>query len=1213
MVAATTGVITTYAGNGKGGFAGDNGAAASAELSSPQGLSVDAAGNLYIADEENNRVRKVAAETGIITTLAGTGLPANLGDNGPAGAAELAFPSGVAVDTGGNVYIACSYGEVVRKITATTGAITTIAGDDGIYDGQQEAFDSGYSGDGGPAISSTLNDATAVAVDGAGNVYIADTGNEVIREITASTGIISTLVGNGSCNALSGDGGPAASASLCTPMGVAVSSAGTLYVSDSWDDRIREVTASGPPPTAATPAPIFSISGGSYPGPQTVTITDSAPGASIYVSLIGTPASSVSPGYNGPIAVTGTEAIQAVAVAPGYLPSAPVSATYTILSPPTAIISTIAGNAIEGFSAGGGPATSVSLGVALSVALDKAGNAYFTDSTNNVVWELSASTGNVTLFAGTGTPGYSGDGALATQAELNYPYGIAVDSAGNVYVADANNNVIRKVTASTGIISTIAGSYRQTGTYGGSIGDGGLATSAYLANPQGLAIDSSGNLYIADSQHYVVRRITAATGIINTVAGVAWTDGDGSKENGIAATSAQLNQATQLAVDAAGNLYISDIWNGHVLKVTASTGIINIVAGNGVIYGSSGDGGVATTAALEPQGLAIDSSGNIYISDRATVREVNAATGIIARIAGNGYQGYFGNGVSATIAELAYPQGLAFDASGNLDIVDGFNYALRKVTFPSPAATPQILLAPGTYVGTQSVNITDATTGAAIYYTTDGTTPTAASNLYGGAVTISSSETLQAIGIATGFTESAVATAAYTISPGVTPTITWTTPAAITYGTALSSAQLDATASVAGGFSYNPPLGTVLSVGQHTLSATFTPTDATDYTSATATVSITVTRATPAVKVTPSSASISATQALTVTVAVNGGAGNPAPTGSVTLTSGSYASKATALTGGSATIRIAAGLLAKGADTLTASYSGDSNYLTALGTAPVTVTAPAAITSPSAGSVFSASTVAFTWNAPAGAIGYSLWLGSTGVGSSNLYNSHETAATSVTVSGLPTNGETIYAQLNTIFNGTSLSIDYTYTAVTQAVITSPASGSVLTGSAPVFTWSTAAGATGYSLWLGTTGVGSSNLYNSHETAATSVTASGLPTNGDTIYAQLNTIVNGKSTYVDTTYKAATLAQSAITSPAPSSTLTGTTVTFTWTATSGATGYSLWLGSTGPGSSNLYNSHETAGTQATATGLPTNGEAIYAQLNIISGSKSTYVDYTYTAK
>jgi len=1212
-VSATTGVITTYAGNGTSGFGGDTGPATSAELLSPEGLAVDAAGNLYIADWGNDRVRMVAAATGVITTIAGTGLPANLGDNGPANTAPLAAPTGVAVDKSGNLYIACSYGDVVRRVTTTTGVITTIAGNDSTYDGQQENFDPGYSGDGGPATSATLNDPWAVAVDGAGNVYIADMGNNVIRKITASTGSITTLAGNGSCNALSGDGGPAASASLCTPEGVVVNGAGVLYISDGGDDRIREVTADAPPPTAATPAPTFSISAGSYSGPQTVTITDSAPGASIYVSLNGTPASSISPGYNGPIAITGTDTIQAVAVAPGYLASAPVSATYTILSPPTAIISNIAGNGVEGFSAAGGPATSVSLGVALSVALDKAGDAYFTDGTNNVVWELSAATGNVTLFAGTGTPGYSGDGGPAAQAEFNYPYGIAVDSAGNVYISDWNNNVVRKVTASTGDISTIAGIYGQTGTYGGSIGDGGLATSAYLANPQGLAIDSSGNLYIADSGHYVVRKITAANGIISTVAGVAWTAGDGSKQNGITATSAQLYQATYLAVDAAGNLYISDIWNGHVLKVTKSTGIMNIVAGNGAIYGASGDGGLATAAALQPQGLAVDASGNIYISDRWAVREVNAATGIISRMAGNGYQGYFGNGVSATIAELGYPQGLAFDASGNLDIVDGFNYALRKVTFPSPAATPQILLAPGTYVGTQSVNITDATTGAAIYYTTDGTTPNGASNLYGGAVTVSSSETLQAIAIATGFTESAVATAAYTINPAVTPTITWTAPAAITDGTPLSAAQLDATASVAGAFSYNPPLGTVLSAGQHTLSATFTPMDAIDYTSATATVSLTVSRATPTVKVTPSSASIRATQALTVKVAVSGIAGNAAPTGSVTLTSGTYTSKATALSSGSATVSVAAGLLAKGADTLTASYSGDSNYLTALGTAPVTVTAPAAITSPAAGSVLSGTTVAFTWTAPAGATGYSLWLGTTGVGSYNLYNSHETTATSVTASGLPTNGETIYAQLNTIFNGTSLSIDYTYTAVTEAVLTSPVAGSVLSGSAPVFTWSTATGATGYSLWLGSTGVGSYDLYNSHETAATSVTASGLPTNGETIYARLNTIVNGKSVYIDTTYKAVTLAQSAITSPGPGSTLTGATVAFSWTATSGATGYSLWLGSTGPGSYNLYNSHETAGTQATAAGLPTNGETIYAQLNIISGSKSTYVNYTYTAK
>jgi hypothetical protein len=275
-------------------------------------------------------------------------------------------------------------------------------------------------------------------------------------------------------------------------------------------------------------------------------------------------------------------------------------------------------------------------------------------------------------------------------------------------------------------------------------------------------------------------------------------------------------------------------------------------------------------------------------------------------------------------------------------------------------------------------------------------------------------------------------------------------------------------------------------------------------------------------------------------------------------------------------------------------------------------TAPAALISPKPGSTLAGPGAIFTWSAGSGATGYSLWLGTTGAGSHNLYDSGATTATSVAVAGLPTNGETIYAQLNTITGKTSVHSSYTFKAVNEATLTAPVAGSVLAGASVTFTWSAAPGASGYSLWLGSTGAGSNNLYNSHETTATTVTAAGLPTNGETIYAQINTIFNGASTHNDATYKAATLAQSEITSPAPGSTLTGATVTFTWTPSSGASGYSLWLGTTGPGSNNLYNSHETTATSATAKGLPTTGATIYARLNINFNGVAKYVDYTYTA-
>ena len=279
---------------------------------------------------------------------------------------------------------------------------------------------------------------------------------------------------------------------------------------------------------------------------------------------------------------------------------------------------------------------------------------------------------------------------------------------------------------------------------------------------------------------------------------------------------------------------------------------------------------------------------------------------------------------------------------------------------------------------------------------------------------------------------------------------------------------------------------------------------------------------------------------------------------------------------------------------------------------PFQATAPPTdvLINPKPGSVLTAPEATFVWAAGTGATGYSLWIGTTGVGSDNLYDSHETTATSVTVGGLPTNGETLYVRLYTNFGKVTVHSDYTYTAVTQASLTTPAAGSVLAGANVTFTWSAATGASGYSLWLGSTGVGANNLYDSGERTGTSVTANGLPTNGETIYARLYTNFNGKALSIDTTYKAATLAQSAITSPAPGSTLTGSLVTFTWTASAGASGYSLWLGSTGVGSNNLYDSGEATGTSATVKGLPTNGETIYARLNINFNGTVVHVDCTY---
>ncbi|MCB4790804.1 MAG: carboxypeptidase regulatory-like domain-containing protein [Elusimicrobia bacterium] len=339
----------------------------------------------------------------------------------------------------------------------------------------------------------------------------------------------------------------------------------------------------------------------------------------------------------------------------------------------TPTITTVAGNGTQGYSGDSGIAASAQLYYPCEVAVDASGNVYISDFSNFRIRKVDTS-GLMSTFAGNGTAGYSGDGGPATAAQINYSAGIAVDASGNVYIADTNNYRIRKVNAS-GIISTFAG----TGTSGFS-GDGGLAASAQLNTPNGVAVDASGNVYIADNTR--VRKVNTS-GIISTIAG---NGSVGYSGDGGPATLAQINHSYGVAVDASGNVYIADSNVGdsnynRIRKVNAS-GIISTFAGNGTL-GYSGDGGLAASANLSgADGVAVDASGNVYIADNWNnrIRKVNTL-GIISTFAGNGVQGYSGDSGSATSAKLNYPDGVTVDTSGNVYIADQYNNRIRKVYF----------------------------------------------------------------------------------------------------------------------------------------------------------------------------------------------------------------------------------------------------------------------------------------------------------------------------------------------------------------------------------------------------------------------------------------------------------------------------------------------------------------------------------------------------
>jgi sugar lactone lactonase YvrE len=333
-----------------------------------------------------------------------------------------------------------------------------------------------------------------------------------------------------------------------------------------------------------------------------------------------------------------------------------------------------------GYEGDNGPARLSKLGFVTGITVDYTGNVFYTDGAANVVRKISASNMDITTIAGTfvgfnsSTAQYGGDGGLATAAHLNVPLAVTVDISGNVIVADAGNHAIRQISAATSIISTVAGD----GTNPGYSGDGESANQSRLWNPYSVAVDAYGNIYIADSQNNVVRKISIATGKISTIAGLGPND-SGYTGDGGTATLAKLNGPHGIAVDGNENIYISDTKNNVIRKIAG--GIITTIAGTGAT-GYTGDNGPAALATFSSlKGLAVDGEGNIYIADAGNnvVRMINKENGNIITVAGNGTAGYSGDGGPAANAQLASPLGVAIDGKGNLYIADSQNSAIRIV------------------------------------------------------------------------------------------------------------------------------------------------------------------------------------------------------------------------------------------------------------------------------------------------------------------------------------------------------------------------------------------------------------------------------------------------------------------------------------------------------------------------------------------------------
>ncbi len=627
-VDSTTGVITTVAGTGLSGFSGDGGPATAAALAGPEAVAVDPSGNLLIADSGNYRIRRVSADTGIISTVAGGGEPTEgIGDGGPATAASVSGVSGITVDLAGNIYVADTGNNRIRRIDAATKIIATVAGN-GI---------AAFSGDGGPATQASLSAPERIALDTSGNLFIADSGNSRVRRVSGANGVITTVAGNGKTD-FSGDLGPATAAQM-DPGGVAVDVDGNIYIADRGNTRVRKIDA-------ATGI-ISSVAGGGSDLADNVAATSSSLRFIHGIALDG--------GSNLLIADSGNHRVRKVASL-------------------TQVITTAAGGTRNEYLGDDGPATAALLGAPLAAAPDSSGNVYIADTDNNRIRRIDARTLKISTFAGTGEETFSGDGGPAAAAAFVGPSGVAFDSSGNVYFTAAGNSTVLKVSGATGILTVLAGDRNLEGYSG----DGGQAALAGLNFPLGIAIDSGDNVYIADTENSRIRKVDAATGLISTVAGGGSALGDGGP-----AVAAALDRPHSVAVDKQGNLYIADTYNNRIRKVGPG-GIITTAAGTGQ-EGYSGDGGPATQAELSaPRGVAVDDAGNLFIADsNNVVRRVDAATGVIKTIAGvEGHVGFSGDNGLATSAGLGFPYGVSLDAAGNLYIADTYNNRIRAVRGP---------------------------------------------------------------------------------------------------------------------------------------------------------------------------------------------------------------------------------------------------------------------------------------------------------------------------------------------------------------------------------------------------------------------------------------------------------------------------------------------------------------------------------------------------
>ena len=1121
----------------------------------PTGVAVDGNGNVYVADSGNHAVKEIEAVGG---TIPASPTILTLGSG-------FSTPTGVALDSSGNVYVADISNGTAKEVFAVGGSIPPSPNIRTLVSG--------------------LPGPTGIAVDRNRNVYVADSVHDCIWEIQAVGGNIPTPptvveVGNG----------PFQTPAFQKPSGVAADASGNVYVADAGDTAVFEMLVSG---VNVPQSPVIKRLAGGFSAPSGVGLDRSG---NVY------------------LADTGNSAVKEVLPAGANFGLENLPSTSVSLSLQFAFLAGGSGISVDALTegspgldfadAGTGSCTTNGTGYTYNAGdictVDVAFSPRFAGLRRGAVLLLSAESGDELASVpvwGVGAGAQIGFISTAQETvggDLNFPVDVAVTGAGDVLISDSNNNRVVEVPADGGQQTIVA--------------DG-------LSNQWSLALDGAGNLYIADTGNNRVLRVDGRNGTQTTVGtGLSLTRG--------------------VAVDGAGNVFIADETKEDVVEVP----------------GNGGPQVTVATGSWVPMGIAVDGAGSLFITEVSgrVIDEVSppdpspslyatgfsSPFGVALDAAGDLYVADSGNtsvievppleGAHILLGQFTQVNGVATDAAGDLFVADSsrvvklplsqppslsFSSTANMKTVTLKNSGNRYLVLPGIVQGTNPV-ISNAsfnlnTTGATSCAVVTASSPTPGTLAPGRTcdliVTFSPSDGGTQTGTLvltdnnlnaspTAFTSQTISltgTASVTL-----PDITWPSPASILYGTALSATQLNATANTAGTFSYSPAAGTVLGVGTHTLSVNFTPTDTTNFTTASTTVTLTVNQAVPAIIWAPpaaitygtalSSKQLDAASAVPGKFAYSPPAGTRFPAGLQTLWATFTPNDTADYTSATASVS----LTVNKAGTTTKVVSSLNPSVT-----PQSVTFTATVTSPLAGAI---GTVTFKD-------------GSTIFGSGKLNSSGiATYSTSTLTVGTHSITAVYVGDINNL-RSTSAALSQVVNGV-PAALTSPAPSSVLPGPKVTFTWGVTGGATDYGFRLGTS-VGAGNLYASGPITVTSVASPALPTNGETIYARLITYYGSSQVYTDYVFTAATRA--ALISPTPSTVLTGPRVTFTWSAAAGSTDYGLRLGTT-VGANNLYGSGPITATSVASPALPINGETIYARLITYYGSTQVYTDYIYTA-